>query len=440
MIARRAIHALLRRIESGQIELVETWPAGERLLFGLAAAGRRARVEIHAPEVYARLARSRSVALGTTYAEGLWDSPDPLELIVILTREIARADRPRRRIAPLLIPFQRLGSLRMLNTRRGAREHISSHYDAGNDMFELFLDRENMMYSSAYFEHRGQALEDAQLARLERICEQLELGPDDHLLEIGTGWGGMAIHAATTRGCRVTTTTISEQQRAYAERRVRAAGLADRVEVLGADYRDLRGRYDKLVSVEMIEAVGWEWFDTYFRRCSRLLKPEGLFFLQAIVVDDAIFDVEKRTRTFANELIFPGGCLPSVKAIQSAIARVTDLRTLALEDISASYVQTLHEWRDRFEAATPQLAELGYDERFRRLWSLYMTMSEAGFTVGRIRDVQMLFAKPRYERRLAPNPASTVGARSPSRATSMSSSAARDAGPNGAGDRSGGGA
>ncbi len=258
----------------------------------------------------------------------------------------------RRRIAPLLIPFQRLGTLKMLNTRRKAREHISSHYDAGNDMFELFLDRENMMYSSAYFEHADQTLEDAQLGRLERICELLELGPDDHLLEIGTGWGGMAIHAATTRGCRVTTTTISDEQRGYALRRVHEAGLSDRVRVLGTDYRDLTGRYDKLVSVEMIEAVGWEWFDTYFRRCSELLTEDGLFFLQAIVVDDAIYETEKRTRTFANELIFPGGCLPSVEAIQSSIARCTDLRTLQLEDISASYVRTLHEWRDRFIAST----------------------------------------------------------------------------------------
>jgi cyclopropane-fatty-acyl-phospholipid synthase len=402
MIARRLIHTLLSRIESGRIDLVETYRGGERRSFGDPEATRRASLEVHDPDLYRRLARSKSVALGTSYAEGLWDSSELLDLLLIITREIGRADPLRRRIAPLLIPFQRIGTLKMLNTRRRAREHISSHYDAGNDMFELFLDRENMMYSSAYFEREDQSLEDAQLSRLERICELLELGPDDHLLEIGTGWGGMAIHAAMTRGCRVTTTTISEEQRAYAERRVREAGLEEKIEVLGADYRDLRGRYDKLVSVEMIEAVGWEWFDSYFRRCSRLLKPDGLFFLQAIVVDDAIYETEKRTRTFANELIFPGGCLPSVEAIQSSIASETDLRTIALEDISASYVQTLHEWRDRFVAATDQLEALGYDERFRRLWRLYMAMSEAGFAVARIRDVQMLFAKPDYERRLAP--------------------------------------
>ena len=408
MVSRRLMHRLMGRIESGGIDLVERFPGGERRSFGDPQAARRATVEIHHPEVYRRLLRSKSIALGTTYAEGLWDSPELLDLLLIVTREVGRADPIRRRIAPLMIPFQRLATLDMLNTRRRAREHIAAHYDAGNDMFELFLDRENMMYSSAYFEHQGQSLEDAQLARLERICQMLELSSDDHLLEIGTGWGGLAIHAATTRGCRVTTTTISEQQRSYAVRRIREAGLDDKVEVLGADYRDLRGRYDKLASVEMIEAVGWEWFDTFFRRCSRLLTPEGLFFLQAIVVDDAIYDAEKRTRSFANELIFPGGCLPSVEAIQSSIASVTDLRTLSLEDISASYVRTLHEWRDRFVAAGERLEELGYDRPFRRLWRLYMAISEAGFTVGRIRDVQMLFAKPRYERRLAPNTAAAA--------------------------------
>ncbi len=206
----------------------------------------------------------------------------------------------------------------------------------------------------------------------------------------------MAVHAASTRGCRVTTTTISREQREYAEARVTAAGLDDLITIVGADYRDLRGSYDKLVSLEMIEAVGWEWFDVYFRHCSRLLKPDGLFFLQAIVVADRAFEIEKRTRSFANQVIFPGGCLPSVESIQSSIASQTDFRTVALEDISASYVLTLRAWRERFEAAAERLEELGYDERFRRTWSFYLSMSEAGFAETRIRDVQMLFAKPHW--------------------------------------------
>jgi len=253
-----------------------------------------------------------------------------------------------------------------------------------------------MMYSSAYFETGTESLERAQHIRLERICDALELKPADHLLEIGTGWGGMAVHAASSRGCRVTTTTISREQREYAEARVAAAGLEDLVTVLGSDYRDLDGTYDKLVSLEMIEAVGWEWFDRFFGDCSRLLGPAGLFFLQAIVMDDGAYEFEKRTRSFANEVVFPGGCLPSVASIQSSIARETDLRTIALEDISASYVLTLRAWRERFEEASERLEELGYDDRFRRTWQFYLAFSEAGFAEARIRDVQMLFAKPHW--------------------------------------------
>jgi cyclopropane-fatty-acyl-phospholipid synthase len=391
---RRIVHAVLRRIEAGAIELDERFPGGEIRHFGPTSASRRVRVEVRDPRVYRRLARSRSIALGETYAQRLWDADDLPGLLRIAARDVGRADPLRRRIAPFLLPFQRLGTLKMLNTRAGARANIADHYDLGNDMFELFLDREAMMYSSAYYETGDESLERAQHTRLERICDALELQPGDHLLEIGTGWGGMAVHAASSRGCRVTTTTISREQREYAESRVVAAGLEDLITVVGADYRDLRGSYDKLVSLEMIEAVGWEWFDTYFRDCSRLLGPAGLFLLQAIVVADGAYEHEKRTRTFANQVIFPGGCLPSVESIQGSISRRTDLRTVALEDISSSYVLTLRAWRERFEAASERLEQLGYDDRFRRTWRFYLAISEAGFAETRIRDVQMLFAKP----------------------------------------------
>jgi len=393
---RRIVHAVLRRIEAGSIEVDERFGGGEVLRFGPPSAARHARVEVHDPGVYLRLVQSKSIGLGLTYAERRWDSDDLPALLRIAARDVARADPLRRRIAPLLLPFQRLGTLPMLNTRRGARTNVAAHYDLGNEMFELFLDREAMMYSCAYYESGDETLERAQHVRLERVCDALELKPDDHLLEIGTGWGGMAVHAASARGCRVTTTTISREQREYAEARVTAAGLEDRVTVLGSDYRDLRGSYDKLVSLEMIEAVGWEWFDAYFRDCGRLLSPGGLFFLQAIVIADGAYELEKRTRSFANQLIFPGGCLPSVASIQRSIAAETDLRTVRLEDISPSYVLTLRAWRERFEAARERLEELGYDERFRRTWRFYLAISEAGFAEARIRDVQMLFAKPRW--------------------------------------------
>jgi cyclopropane-fatty-acyl-phospholipid synthase len=394
--ARRTVTAVLARIEAGRVELQESWPGGERLVFGPAGAELTARLTLHDRDVYRRLLAGKSIAFGETYAEGLWEADDLLAFLRIVARDIARADPLRRRLAPLLAPLQRLGSLPFLNTRRGARRNIASHYDLGNEMFASFLDEGPMMYSAARFERPDQSLEEAQGARLEFICAALELQPSDHLLEIGTGWGGLAVYAAAERGCRVTTTTISREQREYAEARVRAAGLEGLVTVLGADYRDLAGRYDKLVSIEMIEAVGWEWFDTYFRRCSELLTEDGLFFLQAIAIDDRGYEAEKRTRSFANQLIFPGGCLPSLGSMQSSVARCTDLRPVLLEDISPSYVRTLEEWLRRFESAGPQLEQRGYDERFQRLWRFYMTISQAGFAEARIRDLQILYAKPRH--------------------------------------------
>ena len=395
---RALVHRLLPRLGYGSIELIEAW-SGRRFTFG-GAGGPSARVEIRSPRAYAEIVRHRSVGLGTSYADGLWEADDLVALCRILAHEVRRGDAARRRLALAGRPFERLLPEPRPNSRPGARRNIAAHYDLGNDMFELFLDSEAMMYSSALFEHADATLEEAQHARLERVCRRLELVGDDHLLEIGTGWGGMAIHAAGRYGCRVTTTTISREQREYAEARVRAAGLEDRVTVLGADYRDLEGTYDKLVSLEMIEAVGWRYFDTFFRRCSELLEPHGLFFLQAIAVEDRAYEAEKRSRSFANELIFPGGCLPSLEVIQRCLAQVTDMRTVWLEDISPSYALTLRHWRERFVAASDQLGELGYDDRFRRLWTLWLALSEAGFREARIRDLQLVAAKPRWDGRL----------------------------------------
>ena len=358
--ARAPIHALLRRLQSGRIDLREGWSWGCHR-FGPDDAALRATVVVHSPDAYRMLVTERSIGLGQAYAEGLWDADDLVTLFRIGARELRRGDRVRSRLAPLLRPLQRVATLPALNTRRGARRNIAAHYDLGNEMFELFLDREWMMYSSALFERADATLEEAQRARLERICRSLELGPDRHLLEIGTGWGGLALYAASRYGCRVTTTTISREQREYAEGRIRAAGLESLVRVLGVDYRELTGSYDRLASIEMIEAVGWEYFDTFFERCSALLTPHGLMFLQAIAIDDRAYEAEKSARSFSNTLIFPGGCLPSLGAIQRSVIRRTDMRPVWLEDIGPSYVLTLRHWRQRFLAASEQLAELGYD-------------------------------------------------------------------------------
>jgi cyclopropane-fatty-acyl-phospholipid synthase len=336
-----------------------------------------------------------SRGLAESYARGYWDSPDLVALIRVAARNAQVIDRFRRLLRPLLAPIQLAAGTLRANSRAASRKQISAHYDLGNELFELMLDP-TLSYSSAWFAREDMTLDEAALAKLDLVCERLELQPGDNLLEIGSGWGGLAIHAARTSGCRVTTTTISREQYDLARARVRAAGLEDRVTVLLEDYRDLRGSYDKLVSIEMIEAVGWRKFGAFFRRCSELLKDDGLMLLQAITVDDRAYEVEKTASTFIRTYIFPNGCLPSLEVITRHVERDTDLRTIGAQDLTDSYVRTLQAWRANFEAAGERVAELGYDERFRRIWRLYLAYCEAGFAERRIGDVQLLLAKPGY--------------------------------------------
>jgi cyclopropane-fatty-acyl-phospholipid synthase len=337
-----------------------------------------------------------STGLGEAYVDGLWETDDLVALFRIAARQLRDPSALSSIVAKPRGWAHRLGHLVPDNTRAKARRHIAAHYDLGNELFGSFLD-ERMLYSCAYFPRPDTSLEQAQLAKLDRICRELRLGPDTHLLEIGSGWGGLAIHAATRYDCRVTTTTISPAQHQLATERIAAAGLADRVTVLMEDYRDLRGDFDRLVSVEMIEAVGWRHFDEYFRRCSELLAPDGLMLLQAITIDDRLYESEKGARSFANTHVFPGGCLPSRGLIADSVARVTDMREIWMADITAHYPPTLAGWRRRFRSAWEQLRERGYDERFRRLWEFYLCSSEAGFRERRIGDVQVLFAKPGWQ-------------------------------------------
>ena len=373
------------------MELVDS---GRRFAFGPADAELRTRIEIHDPRAY-RWALRGSTGLGEGYVEGLWSCEDLVALLRIACRSLPPLDRLRAGLQPVLRPAQELGGLVPRNTRAGAARNISAHYDLGEPLFGAFLDP-RLVYSCALFEGTETSLEDAQLAKLERVCTALDLGPDDHLLEIGTGWGGLAVHAAATRGCRVTTTTISRNQHAYAVERVRAEGLAERVEVLLTDYRDLGGTYDKLASIEMIEAVGWQYFPRYFGRCAELTRPGGAMFLQAIVIADDLYEQEKDARTFANKHVFPGGCLPSLKLI-AELARATGMPVERCEDITPDYARTLELWRERFNRSWPELRPLGYDERFARLWNYYLASSEAGFRERRIGDLQLVLAKPGWQ-------------------------------------------
>ncbi len=388
-LARAGVGQVLGRVRSGRIEVEE---GSRRRAFGPADAELRTTLRINDPAAWRGPLRG-SVGLGEGYVNGLWETDDLVALIRIAARELRGLEGVRGLVARPRGLWHRARGLVPENTRRGARENISAHYDLGNDLFAAFLD-ERMMYSCAYYPSPGASLEDAQLAKLDRICDRLRLGPENHLLEIGTGWGGMAIHAARRSGCRVTTTTISRAQHDLAARRVRDAGLEDQVTVLLEDYRDLRGTYDRLVSIEMIEAVGWQYFDDYFATCDRLLSDDGLMLLQAITIDDSIYEIEKAAKSFANTHVFPGGCLPSEGLIAGCLERVTSMKQVWIDDITAHYPPTLATWRERFFDHWERLRGSGYDERFRRLWDFYLSSSEAGFRERRIGDVQALFAKP----------------------------------------------
>ncbi|HWF34069.1 MAG TPA: cyclopropane-fatty-acyl-phospholipid synthase family protein [Solirubrobacteraceae bacterium] len=399
-VARAVVVRLLRRLRGGQLTVVA--PDGQTFRFG-EPSSLATTVVVRDPRTWRAWLRG-SYGMAASYADGMWECDDLVVLTRIAARNVAALDRLRARLAPVRLPVQRLTRRVHAPTIRRSRRQIAAHYDLGNDLFATFLD-ETMMYSAAYFPTPEATLLEASRAKLDRVCHKLELAPEDHLLEIGTGWGGLAVHAAGRYGCRVTTTTISREQYDLAVERVREAGLEDLVTVLLEDYRNLTGSYDKLVSIEMIEAVGWRYFDTYFRRCAQLLKADGAMLLQAITIDHSAYEVEKDGRSFMKDLIFPGGCLPSLEVIRRCVTRTGALRTVEVEDITPHYVRTLRCWRERFEAATARLEELGYDHRFRRLWRMYLCYSEAGFAERRIQDVHVLISKaarPRPRRAARP--------------------------------------
>ncbi len=387
-ISRSLARLLLRRINSGTLVLVE--PAGYSR-YGQGAP--TATVRVRSPQAWRTVLRG-SLGLAESYADGLWDTPDLTAVIRIAARNAETMDRLRASLAPLWGPLQHFRQLMRPSTRQRRRSDIAAHYDLGDQLFTRMLDP-TMTYSCGFFAEPGVSLEQAQRAKMELICEKLALSGTDRVLEIGTGWGGFALYAASTRGCHVTTTTISENQHAYAVEQVKRAGLEDRITVLRQDYRDLRGQYDKLVSIEMIEAVGWRHTGTFLGTCSKLLNPEGAMLLQAITIDDRIYDAEKASRSFIKEYIFPGGSLPSMASLTGDLARQTDLRLVALQDLTPHYVPTLRLWRERLVRHTDELESLGYDERFQRIWMLYLAYCEAGFAERRIGDVQLLLTKPR---------------------------------------------
>jgi cyclopropane-fatty-acyl-phospholipid synthase len=390
--ARRIVLQRLEKLASGRIELADE---GRSSYFGEgeSQAALQTSVEVKNPSFYKALALGGSVGAGEAYMAGHWACSDLTALLRIVIRNRSVLEGMDRGAAWFAVPVRRIFHWLRRNTPVGSRRNIAAHYDLGNEFYKLFLD-DTMTYSCGIFEKPEATLRQASIAKYDRICRKLGLTSRDHVVEIGTGWGGFALHAAEHYGCRITTTTISEEQHAYAQERIEAKGLASRIRLLKEDYRQLTGTYDKLVSIEMIEAVGHQYLSTFLKKISTLLKPEGKAALQVITIEDQRYKQHIHKVDFIKRYIFPGSCLLSVTALCNTATKVTDLRLFHLEDITPHYATPLREWRDRFFASLDNVRALGYPESFIRMWEFYLCYCEAAFAEHYIGNVQAVFFKP----------------------------------------------
>jgi len=387
-LAERLVRRQLSAIEHG-ILTVDGETYGRRSVrCDLAAT-----VHVHSAAFWREVGLGGSVGAGESYMAGHWSADDLTAALRILAVNAAVMDGMETGLAAAAAPLRKLLHWASRNTRRGSRRNIAAHYDLGNAFFALFLDP-TMMYSSAVFEHAGMTLGQAQVAKLDRICRRLDLQPGERVLEIGTGWGAFALHAARRYGCHVTTTTISAEQHTMAAERIRAAEMQDHIALLQTDYRDLDGRFDKLVSIEMIEAVGHQYFGTFFAKCGELLEPHGQMLLQAITTADQRYEGARRGVDFIKRYIFPGCCIPSVTELVAAATRSSDLRLVQLDDIGPHYATTLRLWRENLFGNLAAVRALGYSEEFIRMWEFYLAYCEAGFAERALSDIQALFVKP----------------------------------------------
>ncbi len=392
--ARSLVLKMMDRIRYGRIVLTDgeqQWTLGRE-------QGLTARIAVLHPGFYRKLLFGGSIGAGEAYVERLWESEDLVMLVRLMALNMAQLDKMEHGFAWLLRPFQLLAHFGNRNSRRGARRNILSHYDLGNDMYKSFLDP-TMMYSSAIYPEKESSLEEASLNKLAVVCRKLDLKPTDRVLEIGSGWGGFAVYAARNFGCHVTTTTISEAQYEEAKKRIAAEGLEDRITLLKSDYRDLDGEYDKLASIEMIEAVGHKYLPEFFRKCGSLLKSGGAMLLQAITIVDQRYDSYVRSVDFIQRHIFPGGSVLSNRRMVELIASETDMVVRHLEDFGFDYARTLKDWRQRFNASFSSLKDKGYDETFKRLWKYYLAYCEGGFREQAISVVHIVATRPGDPRR-----------------------------------------
>ncbi len=389
-LLRRGVLRQLKGLRHGSLTVIE---GGQRFEFGDPHASIHAEIKVNDSAVWAMVAKNGSIGAGEAYIHGHWSSPDLTAVVRVFVTNLDTLDAMETGLArlgrPLVLGLHWLNS----NTRKGSRKNIAAHYDIGNELFEEFLDP-SMMYSAAQFLSAEDSLHQAQLNKLERICQKLDLQAQDHLLEIGTGWGSMAIYAALNYGCKVTTTTLSKEQFDYTQRRIKEQGLEDRVTLLLKDYRDLEGSYDKLVSIEMIEAVGHRFLSSYFQTCANLLKPDGLMLLQAITIRDQRYEQARNSVDFIQRYIFPGGALPSITKMLDIITDKTDMNLHHMEDFGQHYARTLRLWHENLHQARHNLEKLGYDEYFYRMWEFYLCYCEGGFIERTIGTAQLLLAKP----------------------------------------------
>ncbi len=388
-IFKKGLKKKLNHVTHGHISVVD---GSEKFSFGDSSSALIVKVQIHSQEFYVMTGSGGALGIAEAYILGYWSADDVVMLMRIILKNRSILLSLNNGIAKLLNPVNKLIHRSRQNTLKGSKENILAHYDLSNDFYKLWLDP-TMTYSCGYFSNPDTSLEDASIEKLDRICRKLKLSEKDHVLEIGTGWGSFSIHAAKNYGCNITTTTISDAQYEYARTRVIEEGLESKINLINKDYRKLDGQYDKIVSIEMIEAVGYEFIPEYFKKISDLLKPNGLMALQGITYNDHNFDTYKDSVDFIKKYIFPGSCLISVSQIVDVIKNKTDLSMIDMEDITRHYASTLNKWRKNFMKVLPEVREMGYSRAFINMWEFYFLYCEAGFLERNIGDVQLVFAK-----------------------------------------------
>ena len=386
---KNGLKAKLKHLKFGFITVTDK---NEKYSFGDKNSNFKGSLNVHSEEFYTLIGSGGAMGLAEAYILGYWSSKDPLKLmrIVVKNRDVLLS--LNRGISKLFNPLNKIIHWTKGNTIRGSKKNIVAHYDLSNDFYKLWLDP-SMTYSCAFFEDKNTSLENASIEKIDRICRKLNLSENDSVLEIGTGWGSFAIHAAKKYGCTVTTTTISDNQYEYAKSRIKDEGLDNKIKLINQDYRELNGSYDKIVSIEMIEAIGHQYIDMFFSKLSSLLKPNGMVGLQGITYNDHNFDTFKDSVDFIKKYIFPGSCLISIAQIINVIKSKTDLAMIDMEDITRHYPKTLKKWRENFMSAVPQVKDMGYSQSFINMWEYYFLYCEAGFLERNIGDFQLVFAK-----------------------------------------------